>query len=126
LAVTVCLSVLPLASEYRDALSIGYFAGVFIGPLFGGIAVAGLVAFLLLRFSEQLPTRNPLLKAMTLSIGALCIATVLTLLSVRGIGEGALRTFVIGTTLNVPRFLALGAVVGCLSRRLNGSNTVKG
>jgi hypothetical protein len=124
-AITNVFARLSVAAEYRRALSIHYVDGVLIGPLFGGVVVAGLVSFFLLRFFEALPTKNPILKSLTVSVSALGIAAVIVLLSVRGLGDGAFRTILIGTMLNIPRFLALGLVVGYLHARLYGSDVVK-
>ena len=122
MASTFVFSRLPVAHAFREALSIDYVSGVFIGPFLGGLGIAGSTSFLLLRFSRKLPTSAPILKSTLLSAGALSIATLVMLLSVNRIGDGAFHYFIVGTMLNVPRFLALGLVVGYLYRRLYGSD----
>jgi len=118
MASTFVFSRLPVAHEFRQALSIDYLSGVFIGPFFGGLAISGLISFLLLRFFKKIPTNTPILKSTLLSVGALSIATLVMLMSVSGIADGAFHYFIVGTMLNVPRFLALGLVVGYLYGRL--------
>ena len=125
LAATFVFSRLPVAHEYREALSIDYVSGVLIGPFFGGLAIAGLTSFFLLRFCKKLPTHAPILKSTLLSVGALLIATPVMLSSVSGVGAGALSYFMIGAMLNVPRFLALGIAVGYLYGRLHRSDAVE-
>jgi hypothetical protein len=125
LAATFVFSRLPIAHEYREALSIAYVFGVLIGPLFGGLAIAGLISFVLLRFFEKLPMNAPILISTLLSVGALLIATPVMLLSVSRIGDGALHYFMVGTMLNVPRYLALGIAVGYLYGRLHASDAVE-
>jgi hypothetical protein len=120
-ATTFVFSRLPVAHEYREALSIDDVAGVFVGPFLGGLAIAGMISFLLLRFLKKLPQHTTILTSTLLSVGALFIATPLMLLSVSGIGDGAVHYFMVGVMLNVPRFLALGVAVGYLHGTLHGS-----
>jgi len=73
----------------------------------------------LLRFFDKIPTKNPILKSLILSIVALTIAIVM----VQGassllVRSDALRYFLIGAALNVPRFLSLGVIIGYLYERL--------
>ncbi len=120
-ATTFATSLLPIAAEYRSALSIAYVPMVLVKSLIGGLIVGLLVSFLLLRLYEALPTESPMLKAEILSVLALVLLTIVTW------GAGSLaepsdasRYFLIGTVLNVPRFLMLGIAVGYLYRRLYG------
>ena len=125
MASTFVFSRLPVAHEFREALSIDYVSGVFIGPFLGGLGIAGVTSFLLLRFLKKIPATTPILASTLLSVGALSIATLVMLLSVSRLGDGALHFFMVGTMLNVPRFLALGLVVGALDGRLYGSEAVE-
>ena len=125
LAATFVFSRLPVAHEYREALSIDYVSGVLVGPFFAGLAIAGVISFLLLRSFRKLPANAPILKSTLLSAGALLVATPVMLLSVSRIGDGALHYFAVGAMLNVPRFLALGIAVGYVYGRLYGSRAAE-
>jgi len=121
-ATTFATSLLPIAAEYRAALSISYLPMVLVESLLGGLLAGLLVSFFLLRLYKTLPTTSPMLKAEILSVVALVVLTIMTW------GAGSLaepsdasRYFVIGTVLNVPRFLALGFAVGHLHKRLYGT-----
>jgi len=120
-ATTFATSLLPIAAEYRSALSIAYVPMVLVESLVGGLIVGLLVSFFLLRLHEALPTESPMLKAEILSVVALVVLTIVTW------GAGSLaepsdasRYFLIGTVLNLPRFLALGIAVGYFYKRLYG------
>jgi uncharacterized protein YacL len=120
-ATTFATSLLPIAAEYRSALSIAYVPMVLVESLIGGLIVGLLVSFFLLRLYEALPTESPMLKAEILSVVALVVLTIVTW------GAGSLaepsdasRYFLIGTMLNLPRFLALGIAVGYFHKRLYG------
>jgi hypothetical protein len=120
-ATSFATSLLPIAAEYRAALSISYLPMVLVESLAGGLIVGLLVSFFLLRLYEALPTESPMLKAEILSVVALVVLTIVTW------GAGSLaepsdasRYFLIGTVLNLPRFLALGIAVGYFYKRLYG------
>ena len=120
-ATTFATSLLPIAAEYRAALSISYLPMVLVESLVGGLLVGLLVSFFLLRLYKTLPTESPMLKAEILSVVALVVLTIVTW------GAGSLaepsdasRYFLIGTVLNLPRFLALGIAVGYFYKRLYG------
>jgi NhaP-type Na+/H+ or K+/H+ antiporter len=115
-------SLLPIAAEYRAALSIAYVPMVLVESLLGGMIVGFCVGYVLLRFYDRIPTENPILKAEILSVVALVVAT-LMFQSAASLLEpsDAVRYFLIGTMLNVPRFLILGLVVGYSYQRQNGS-----
>jgi hypothetical protein len=119
-AITIAFSLLPIAAEFRAALSISYIQVVLVESVLGGMIIACCVSYLLLRFFDKIPTKNPILKSMILSFVALVIVFIL-------LGVAASRTsdawhvFLIGAVLNVPRFLFLGIVIGYLYKRLYGS-----
>jgi hypothetical protein len=119
-AVNFATSLLPIAAEYRAALSIAYVPMVLVESLVGGLIVGLLVSFFLLRLSEALPTESPILKAELLSAVALVAFTLVTW-SAGSLAEAAngARYFLIGIVLNVPRFVALGLAVGYLYERLD-------
>jgi len=118
-ATSFATSLLPIAAEYRAALSISCLPMVLVESSVGGLVIGLFVSFFLLRLCEALPTESPGLKAEMLGVVALVVLTIVTwcaeaLLSRRD----ASRYFLIGTVLNVPRFLALGIAVGYLYKRL--------
>ncbi len=120
-AANFATSLLPLAAEYRAAQSIAYLPMVLVESLVGGLIVGLVVSFLLLRLYERLPTESPVLKAALLSVVALVVLTIVTW------GAGSLaqpsdasRYFLVGTLLNIPRFLALGLAIGYFYKRPPG------
>jgi len=120
-AANFATSLLPVAAEYRAALSISYLPMVFVESLVAGLLVGLFVSFFLLRFYETLPTQSPMLKAEILSVVALVVLTIVTL-SAGSLAEpsDASLYFLIGTVLNLPRFLALGIAVGYFYKQLYG------
>jgi len=124
-AATVAFSLLPIAAEFRDSFSISYGEGVVVGPLLGGMAIAFVISWFLLRFLSKGPARDPLLMSLILSCVALGAAIVMLRLAAIGVGRDPMRAFFIGATLNVPRFFALGIAIGCLHKKLRGSEVVE-
>ena len=126
-ATTFATSLVPIAAEYRAALSISYLPMVLVESSLGGLAIGCFVSYLLIRFFDKIPTETPILKAEILSVVALGIGIV-----VAGVGASrlesndALRYFLIGALLNVPRFLILGLVIGYLYKRLYVSTPIAG
>lgn len=120
-AVTLASFVLPVVPEFRRAFSIGGDDAVLVGSLLGGLLIAGVVSFALLRFPSAIPAHDPIAKSLLLGCVALGLATLVLWAASRGIEAHATRAFLIGALLNVPRFLALGAVVGWLHKRLYGT-----
>jgi predicted tellurium resistance membrane protein TerC len=115
------ISLTSIAAEYRAGLSISYFP-MLLEALFGGLLIGFCVSYLLLRFFDKLPTRNPILKSILLSFIVLILVTML--IEVPGkfltATSDALRYFLIGTTFNVFRILALGIGIGLLYDQVNG------
>jgi len=70
----------------------------------------------------MIPTKNPILKSVILSLIALFIVTILIEGPARFFAttSDALRYFLIGAVFNGLRILALGVVIGYLYDRLNG------
>lgn len=120
-AANFAISLTPIAAEYRDALSISFYP-MLLEALFGGLIIGFCVSYFLLRFFDQIPTPAPISKSVILTFIVLIIATFMigspSSFSATG---NVLRYFLIGTTFNVLRFLALGIVIGYLVDRLNGS-----
>ena len=120
-ATSIATSLLPIAAEYRAARWSAQT--VWVGSLPAGMIIGCLVSFSLLRFFDKIPTKNPILKSVILSFIALVIATILLEAPASFRTSDALYYFLIGTMLNVPRFLFLGIVIGYLYKRLyKGSN----
>ena len=109
------LSVSPIAAEYRAAFSISNLPIALIEALVGGLVIGCCVSYFLLRFFDKIPTKNPILKALIISFAAMVIIEVLSTL---GDPNNASVYLLIDTGMNVPRFLALGIVVGHLYKKL--------
>jgi len=121
-AITFAFSLLPIAAVFRAALSISYFQMMFFESVLGGMIISCCISYIFLRFFEKIPTKSPIFKSAILGFVALGIVSIL-------VGVAASRTsdtlniFLIGVTLNVPRFLFLGIVIGYLYKRLYGSES---
>ena len=111
------ISVSPIAAEYRAAFSISYLPMALVEALVGGLIIGCCVSYFLLRFFDKLPTKNPILKALILSFVAMFM---IEFLSTLVNPNNASVYLLIDTGMNVPRFLALGIVVGYLYEKLNG------
>ena len=102
----------PIAAEYRAAMSISYYP-MLLESLLGGVMIGLCVSYFLLRFYNKIPAQNPILKSVILSFIVLAIVTIL-------LGgpssfyatNNVLRYFIIGTTFNLIRILALGMAIG--------------
>ena len=117
-AANFATSLLPVAAEYRAALSIAYLPMVLVDSLLAGLLVGLLVSFFLLRLFDRLPTESPMLKATLLSFVALVALTIVTWAAGSAGGPSdASQYFLTGTVLNIPRFLALGIAVGYVYQR---------
>ena len=106
-----------IAAEYRAAMSISYNS-MLLESLIGGLIIGLWVGYPLLRFFDRIPVKDPILKSVILSLFVLVIITIL-------IGgpssffatNNVMRYFVIGTTFNVIRILALGIAIGYVCKR---------
>ena len=117
-AITIAISLLPIAAEYRAAESISNIQAVWVGSLPAGLIIGFFVSFFLLRFFDKIPTKNPILKSVILSFAAIVVIEVL---STFGNPSNAYVYLLIDTVMNIPRILALGIVIGYLYKRLYGS-----
>ena len=111
------ISVSPIAAEYRAAFSISYLPMALVEALVGGLVIGCCVSYFLLRFFDKIPTQNPILKALILCFVAMLMIEVLSTLVNP---SNASVYLLIDTEMNVPRFLALGIVIGLLYDKLNG------
>lgn len=115
----------PIAAEYRAAMSISYYP-MLLESMIGGLIVGLWVSYPLLRFFDKIPVKDPILKSVILSSIVLVIVTILiggpsSFLATNNV----LRYFIIGTTINVIRILALGIAIGYVckiwNRRINSA-----
>jgi hypothetical protein len=111
------ISVSPIAVEYRVAFSISNLPVALAEALVGGLIIGCCVSYFLLRFFDKIPTKNPIVKALILSFAAMVIIEVLSTLVNP---NNASVYLLIDTGMNLPRFLALGIVVGHLYDKRNG------
>ena len=119
-AITIAFSLLPIAAEFRAALSISYVQVVIYDTLLVGIIISCYVSYFLLRFFDKIPTKHPILKAVILSFVPYVMVLILLGVATSLLEGDGLYVFLIGATLNVPRFLFLGIVIGYLYKRLYG------
>jgi hypothetical protein len=111
-AANFAISLTPIAAEYRAALSISYLPMI-VEALLGGLIIGCCVSYSLIRFFNKIPTKNPILKSVILSIVALVAIEAFSIFI--DLGDASVH-IMIGAGLNVPRFLALGIVIGWLYR----------
>lgn len=109
----------PIAAEYRAIMSISYYP-MLLEALFGGLIIGFCVSYLLIRFYDRIPTKNPILKSVLLSFIVLIIATILLQgpSSFLATTRGVLRSFLLGALFNAIRIPALGIGIGWLYSRL--------
>ena len=113
----VVISISPIAEEYRAAFSISSLPLAYVQALVGGLIIACCVSFFLLRFFDRIPGKKPIPKALILGLGAMILIEILSTL---GDPSHAFVYLLLDTGMNLPRFLALGLVVGLLYDKLNG------
>lgn len=120
------ISLTPIAAEYRAGLSISYIPMI-VESLVGGLVIAFMVSYFLIRFYNRIPAANPIMKSVFLSLIALIAATaILELPASLGANGDVLHYFLIGLLFNVLRILALGIVIGLLMGLLHkGYTTTK-
>jgi len=116
-AITFAFSLLPIAAEFRAALSISYVQMILVESLTGGMIISCGLSYILLRFFDKIPSKNPILKSVILSFVALGIVSILVGVAASRTSD-ALHIFFIGVTLNIPRFLFVGIVIGYLYKKL--------
>ena len=111
----------PIAAEYRAALSISYYP-MLLESLVGGLIFGFCVSYGLLRFFDRLPTQNPVLKSVILSLIALLFATILIEVPSKFLTpvSDPVRYFMIGSLFNIIRIPALGFAIGCLYNIMDG------
>lgn len=112
------ISLTPIAAEYRTALSIAY-RPMLVEALFGGLFIAFGVSYILLRFFDRIPTKDPITKSTVLSLVALFLVTLLVAVPATAFATtgDSLHYFLIGIAFNAIRILALGMVIGLLYKK---------
>src|SRR5689334_10295325 len=75
-AANFAISLTPIASEYRAALSISYLP-MLLEALLGGLMIGFCVSYFLRRYYDKMPIKDPILKSLTLSFIVLIIVTLL-------------------------------------------------
>jgi hypothetical protein len=123
-AITDVFSLLPAAAEFRAALSISYLQMILVEALIGGLIISFCVSYALLRLFNRIPTRSPITKSVILSIVALFVVLALVSVAASRTNDTS-NIFVIGALLNLPRFLAIGLVIGYLCKRLSTTSTTQ-
>ena len=117
-ATTIASSLLPIAAEYRAAYSNWSIQTVWVGSLLIGLIVGYCVSYILIRYFDAIPSKNPILKSGIISFIALIIAIILIDVPQSFFGMSnsfdALYYFLIGVMFNAARFLLLGIVIGYL------------
>ena len=112
---TIATSLLPIAASYRAAFSNWSIQTVWIDSLFMGMIIGCCVSYALLRFNDEIPAKNSILKSVTLSTLALIFALVLVDVPMISRGSSdALHYFLIGAVFNTTRFILLGIAIGCV------------
>jgi len=113
------ISLTPIAAEYRAGVSISYFP-MLLEALVGGVIIGFFVSVFLVRFYGKIPTENPILKSITLSLIALILATILLEIPAHFLvpNSDPMRFFLIGLLFNVVRIIALGIVIGYLYKAI--------
>jgi hypothetical protein len=118
-AISIITSLVPFTADYRVARWSA--ETVWVGSLPAGMIIGFLLSFVLVRFFDKIPTKNPILKSVLLSIIALVIGAILLEAPSSFGTSNAFYYFLFGTMLNVPRFLFVGIVIGYLYKKLYGS-----
>jgi hypothetical protein len=115
---SIATSLLPIAAEYRAAYSDWSMQTVWIASLPIGMIIGYCVSWILLRYFDKIPSKNPMLKSGLLSFIALIIAVILIDVPQSFFGmstsSAASYYFLIGVMFNAARFLLLGIVIGYL------------
>jgi hypothetical protein len=121
--ISIATSLLPFTADYRAARWSA--ETVWAGSLPAGLIIGFLISFFLFRFFDKIPTKNPILKSVILSLIALFIGSILLEAPASFGTSDALYYFLFGTMLNVPRFLFVGVAIGYLYKKLYGSESLR-
>jgi hypothetical protein len=107
------ISLTPIAAEYRAGLSISYFS-MLLEAVIGGMSIGFGVSYILLRFFDKIPTRDPILKSAILSLIVLIIVTITLEVPAKFFTntDNAFHYFLVGALFNLIRLSALGIAIG--------------
>ena len=115
--VNFVISRTTIAADYRAAMSISYYP-MLLEALIGGLISGFWVRYLLLRFFDRIPVKDPIIKSVILSSILLVIFTIVvgnpSSFSATG---NVWRYFIIGTVFNLIRSLALGVAIGYVCKQ---------
>jgi hypothetical protein len=111
------ISVSPIAAEYKAAFTISSLPVALVEAFVGGVVIALCVSLFLLRFFDRIPGKKPIFKALFLGFTAMLMIEILSTLANPG---NASIYLLLDTGMNVPRFLALGLVIGYLCDKQKG------
>ncbi len=117
------ISLTPIAAEYRVGLSISYIP-MLLEAAVGGLLIGFGVSYFLLRSYDKIPTKNPIQKAVILSLIALVVLTIILEVPSKFLTNtyDALHFFLIGLLFNMLRIPALGLAVGYQYRRRHANS----
>lgn len=111
------IAVSPIAAAYKAAFSISSLPVALVEAFVGGMLIALCVSFFLLRFSDRIPGKKPIFKAVFLSF---FIMILIEGLSALGNPAHTSDYLLLDTGMNAPRFIALGLVIGNFFNKQRG------
>ncbi len=106
---TFVIAASPITDEYKAAFSFSLFPVALVEALAGGLVIAFYVSLFLLRFTDTVPGKKPIFKAL---IPGFFVMVIIEVLSALGNPAHAFVYLLLDTAMNAPRFLALGLVIG--------------
>jgi len=121
---TSAFSLRPIAPVCRAVLSISHVQMILVVAFIGVLFITCGLSYILLRFFNKIPTKNPILKSALIGFAALCIVLILVYVAASRTDD-TLNIFLIGAVGNIPRFLFVGVVIGYLYKRLYGSESLR-
>lgn len=113
----------PIAAAYRSAFSIAYVP-MLVEAAVGGLILAGVLAWVLVRHPGLIPAAGPMSRALWLSAAALLCLTMFVELPSKlasGVSDPG-RWLLAATVFNVIRVLALGVAIGLVTRADSGTS----
>jgi hypothetical protein len=110
------VSATPVAAAYREALSIRYVP-MLVEAALGGLALGGVLAFVLVRHSSKVPGSSPLTKALVLGAAAVVVLTIAVEAPSKLASDVDRPAYwlLIATVFNLVRILALAVTVGLVA-----------
>jgi hypothetical protein len=110
------IAVSPITAQYQAAFSISSLPVALVEACAGGLVIGFCISYFLLRFFDRIPGKNPIHKALILSFSAMAIIEALSALANPA---HASIYLLLDTGMNLPRFLALGWMIGYVFDRRN-------